>query len=138
MYRKLELLGSNVGTSCTKSNYRSDRSLMQLDKVKCKVRHTGSNHPMNQYILETSFAKKVLVGIKLGMSQQFALVGEKADGTLSTSSQSAVCSSSEVILPLCSSFVKQNRNAESGWAPQYERDMDILEQVHQRATKMVK
>ncbi|KAK4828514.1 hypothetical protein QYF61_026936 [Mycteria americana] len=74
--------------------------------------------------LEISFTEKVLgvlVDSKLTMSQQCALAAKRGD-------LSPLLSPGETHLDCCVQF----------WAPQYKRDMDILEQVQRRSTKMIK
>ncbi|KAK4811082.1 hypothetical protein QYF61_016368 [Mycteria americana] len=112
----------------------ADRNLMQFNQGKCQVLHLGRNNPMHQYMLgaawlESSFAEKdlgVLVGTRLNMSQQCALVAEGRRLR-------------KVILPLSSALVRPHvESCVQFWAPQYKRDMDILEKVQRRATKMMK
>ncbi|KAK4807067.1 hypothetical protein QYF61_018408 [Mycteria americana] len=124
----------------------ADRNLMQFNK-KCQVLHLGRNNPRHQYLLGdaqlgSSFSAKnlgVLVDTKLNMSQQCALVAKKANGILDCIRQSITSRSREVILPLYSALVRPHlESCVQFWVPQYRRDMDILERVQQRATKMMK
>ncbi|KAK4824376.1 hypothetical protein QYF61_014036 [Mycteria americana] len=112
-----------------------DRNLMKLNKEKCEVLHLGRNNPMHQYMLgatqlESSLAEKnlgVLVDTRLNMSQQCTLVEKKVNGRLGCIGLTIASRLREVIFPLYSAHT---------WVPQYKRDMDIVDRVQQRATKM--
>ncbi|GAB0184084.1 mitochondrial enolase superfamily member 1 [Grus japonensis] len=124
----------------------TNRNLMKFIKGKCKILHLARNNPTHQYMLgitwlESSFAEKalgVLVDTKLNMSQQCALVAKNTNGFLGCISR-IVRRLRELILPLCSALVRPHLECcVQFWAPQHKRDMDILERVQQRATKMMK
>ncbi|KAK4832368.1 LOW QUALITY PROTEIN: hypothetical protein QYF61_021967 [Mycteria americana] len=116
-----------------------------LNRGKCKVLHLGRNNPRHQYMLgaaqlESCLAEKELVvlgDIRLNMIQQCDLAVKKAVSILGCIRRSVA--SREVILPPYSALVRPHLECcVLLGAPQYKRDMDILERVLQRATRMIK
>jgi len=83
--------------------------------------------------VESSFAEKdvgVLVDTRLNTNQQCALAAKKASGNLGCISRSVASRSRRVIFPLCSSLVRPQLECwVQLWAPNYKREMDILERV---------
>ncbi|KFQ62246.1 hypothetical protein N334_02280, partial [Pelecanus crispus] len=122
-------------------------NLMRFNKAECKVLHLGCGNPQCQYTLgdegiKSSPAEKdlgVLVDEKLDMSRQCVLAVEKAKCILGCIKRSVASRSREVILPLYCALVRPHLEyCVQFWSPQYRKDMDLLEWVQRRATKMVR
>ncbi|KFQ71014.1 hypothetical protein N335_05178, partial [Phaethon lepturus] len=122
-------------------------NLMRFNKAKCRVLHLGWGKPQYQYRLgdkgaEGSPEKKdleVLVDEKLDMSWQCALTAQKANRILGCIRRSMASRLREGILPLYSALVRPHlESCIQLWSPQHRKDMDLLEQVQRRATKMIR
>ncbi|KAK4826400.1 hypothetical protein QYF61_008687 [Mycteria americana] len=121
----------------------ADRNLMKFNKGKCQVLPLEKNSPRYQ-VLESIFNKNdlgVLVDTKskLNMSQKCTHAMKKANSLLACIRRNVASRLREMILSLYSALARPHLEyCVQFWAPQYRRDMGILERVQHRDMKIIK
>ncbi|GAB0185473.1 hypothetical protein GRJ2_001012600 [Grus japonensis] len=81
----------------------------------------------------------VLVNEKLNMTWQCVLAAQKANHILGCIKRTVTSRSREGILPLYSTLMRPHLEyCVQLWGLQHKKDMDLLEQVQRRATKMIR
>ena len=98
-------------------------------------------HRLDGEWLESSPEEKdlgVLMHEKLHMSRQCAPAAQKATRVLGCIKSSVGSRAREGILPLDSALVRPHlESCVQPWSSQHKKDMDVLERVQRRATKMM-
>ena len=128
----------SVCSGKARSKSSTTLKISEIPKVKERVKVLFK---MGDTWLDSSVCEKdlgVLVDNKLNMSQQCDKAAKKANSLLGCIARSIESRAREVIMPLYFAWVRPHLEyCVQFWVPQFQKDIDKLECVQRRATRMV-
>ena len=129
-----------------KLNEWSKKWQMLFNYGKCKCLHTGHGNEDAQYtmsdtVLNTTEKENDLgltISADMKVSEQCAIAAAKGDQILGLIRRNTGYKEKELIIPLCKTIVRPHLEyCVQAWRPYRKKDIDILERVQRRATKMI-
>ena len=124
----------------------SEKWLLDFNSTKCKVMHIGLNNVKYNYKLKEQNLLKVTEEKDLGVivrsdlkcGTQCSAASRKANTILGFIARNFDCKTPEVITRLYTSLVRPHLEyAVQFWSPYYVKDVNKLESVQRRATKLI-
>jgi len=119
---------------------------MEIHPMKTKVLHFGYSNPRHTYMLNgvkvtsDSTAKDlgVIIHESCKPSQHVSMIARKANGVLAQLHRTLVSRDRDIVLQLYKIFVRPIlESAVAAWCPWERKDIDVLERVQRRATRLV-
>ena len=129
-----------------KLNEWSEKWQMLFNYGKCKCLHTGHGNEDEQYtmgdtVLHTAVKEKDLgltISADMKISEQCAIAAAKGNQILGLIRRNIVYKDKEIIIPLYKTIVRPHLEyCIQAWRPYRKKDIDILERVQRRATKII-
>ena len=124
----------------------SEKWQMLFNFGKCKCLHTGHGNEDAQYtmggtVLNTTLKEKDLgltISADMKVSEQCGIAAAKANQMLGLIRRNIVYKEKELIIPLYKTIVRPHLEyCIQAWRPYRKKDIDMLERVQRRATKMI-
>ena len=124
----------------------SDRWQMPFNIQKCKVMHIGKSNPKIDYEIKGEKIQEVTQETDLGIEiknnlkvdAQCIKASKKGNQILGLIARTFECKDKRIILKLYKSLVRPQLDyCIQAWRPHLHKDIDILEKVQKRATRMI-
>ena len=117
----------------------SEKWQMLFNFGKCKCLHTG--HGNEDTVLNTTLKEKDLgltISADMKVSEQCGIAAAKGNQILGFIRRNIVSKEKELIIPLYKTIVRPHLEyCIQAWRPYRKKDIDMLERVQRRATKMI-
>ena len=124
----------------------SEEWLMMFNADKCKVIHFGARNENSSYelgieCLAVSEAERdlgIIIDADLKVSKQCVKAATTANCVLGMISRTISSRSEDILVNLYKSLVRPHLEyCIQAWRPHYQKDIDLLEKVQRRATRMI-
>ena len=124
----------------------SEKWQMLCNFGKCKCLHTGHGNEDAQYTMGGTLLNTTITGKDLGLaisadmkeSEQCGIAAAKGNKILGLIRRNIVYKEKELIIPLYKTIVRPHLEyCIQAWRPYRKKDIDILERVQRKATKMI-
>jgi hypothetical protein len=119
---------------------------LSFNLEKCKVMHIGSKNEENRYVMNGKDLKAVLEEKDLGVivtkdfkvGRQCAEAAKKGNKVLGMINRTFSCKDKFIVKKLYKSLVRPHLDScVQAWRPHLKKDIEVLEKVQRRATKMI-
>ena len=124
----------------------SRKWLLQFNEDKCKVMHFGKKNPKNQYQLNDKTLEETVLEKDLGVyvtpnmksESHVAKIAAKANSMVGWIKRTFSYMDEDMFKTIYPTLVRSHMEyAAQAWSPGYKKDIELLEKVQQRATKLV-
>ena len=124
----------------------SRKWLLQFNEDKCKVMHFGKKNPKNQYQLNDKTLEETVLEKDLGVyvtpnmksESHVAKIAAKANSMVGWIKRTFSYMDEDMFKTVYPTLVRSHMEyAAQAWSPGYKKDIELLEKVQQRATKLV-
>ena len=116
----------------------SEKWQMLFNFGKCKCLHTGQGNEDEQYTMGDTVLNTTLKEKDMKVSEQCGIAAAKGNQILGLIRRNIVYKEKELIMPLYKTIVRPHLEyCIQAWRPYRKKDIDMLERVQRRATKMI-
>ena len=148
LFRKVKEIGDkqNLQDDIDKLVKWSEKWQMLFNFGKCKCLHTGSgntgmNYEMGGTILSKTVKEKdlgVTMNANMKVSEQCRIVASKGNQVLGMIRRNITYNEKSLIIPLYKAIVRPHLEyCIQAWNPHLRKDVDMLEKIQRRATKLI-